>query len=98
MILILIISIFVIFIGLIVKFKLLGYILYLLPYIIRHIQNIKNKKSNSSKTEIFDEKEAYEILGLNIGDNIDQIEEAYRELMKKNHPDSGGSEYIAKKI
>ena len=28
----------------------------------------------------------------------DEIDHAYKELIRKNHPDLGGSEYIAKKI
>ena len=28
----------------------------------------------------------------------EEIDRAYKELIRKNHPDMGGSEYIAKKI
>jgi len=42
--------------------------------------------------------EAYEILGLTPGATADQVKEAHHRLMKKIHPDQGGSNYLATKI
>ena len=57
----------------------------------------------SSKTQLgnfkkMDRAEALEILGLDRKATKEEIVERYNKLIKKNHPDLGGSEWITKRI
>ena len=89
-----------IILALLIKFKILGYIIYLLPYILRIFSKVKQSNPNYSRKniDISGIEEAYEILGLTIDASDEEIDRAYKDLIRKNHPDMGGSEYIAKKI
>jgi hypothetical protein len=43
-------------------------------------------------------EEAYRVLGLEAGASNDEIRAAHRKLMLQNHPDKGGTSYLAAKI
>ncbi len=84
-----------------------------IPLITRHLPNVlrilgivKNIKSAQDKnqapvpppTQNITNKEALNILGLSQGASKQQITEAHKRLMQKNHPDKGGSAHIASQI
>ncbi|WP_279357031.1 DnaJ domain-containing protein [Methylobacterium indicum] len=44
------------------------------------------------------EEEAYQILGLQRGAPLEDVRRAHRTLMKRLHPDQGGSDYLAARV
>ncbi len=57
-----------------------------------------NYKNYENETESMSLKEAYLLLGLNETATMEEIKEAHHRLMLKNHPDQGGSNFLATKI
>ncbi|KZV97485.1 hypothetical protein EXIGLDRAFT_730699, partial [Exidia glandulosa HHB12029] len=68
----------------------------------RGMLRIGNKAAEFSKggfSSKMDRKEAMQILGLKDGANLRvKIKDAHRQIMSVNHPDRGGSPYLASKI
>jgi len=50
------------------------------------------------RTSTMSRAEALKVLGLSAGASADDIREAHRRLILQNHPDRGGSDYLASKI
>ena len=78
--------------------------IFLILYRWRFLINLVAKLflTSNSKTSYYSKninrKEALEILGLNNAASKEEILKRYQELMKINHPDKGGSEWITKKL
>jgi hypothetical protein len=60
----------------------------------------KNRYKNrfSSHNNNMSMEEARQILGVKANSNREEINSAFKKLMLANHPDKGGSQYIAAKI
>ncbi|MBM3529651.1 MAG: molecular chaperone DnaJ [Alphaproteobacteria bacterium] len=63
-----------------------------------HAQDHASAGQRAASRGKMTEDEAYQILGLKPGAGAEEIGRAHRTLMKKLHPDQGGSTYLAAQI
>lgn len=66
--------------------------------LLRYSANIAPKFYRGGFEANMTKREASLILGVSPNDNIDKIKKAHRRIMVLNHPDLGGSPYMASKI
>lgn len=86
--------------------KLVPVVLRALPFINllrqnkaqQHQQQYRQNNQASHSSEEMNLKKAKEIFGLKTLESKQQIIQRHRELMQKNHPDRGGSDYLAAQI
>lgn len=55
-------------------------------------------KAKSSYTSYMSHEEAYRILGLSKDATTAEIKKAHKDLIRKIHPDQGGSDYLTQKV
>ena len=85
--------------GVISSIPAIFLILYRWGNVISFFTNIFFKKKNyGSSKDKMSKKEALEILGLEEGASREEIISSHQNLVKKNHPDSGGSDWVTKKL
>ncbi|WP_338363926.1 DnaJ domain-containing protein [Candidatus Xenohaliotis californiensis] len=61
-------------------------------------KNTTNNYNQQSYNVTMSKSEALEILGLNINATEQEIKSTYNNLIKKVHPDQGGSAYLTRQI
>ena len=84
--------------GVISSIPAIFLILYRWGNVISFFSNIFLKKKYYNTQDRMSKKEALEILGLREGASKEQIISSHQNLVKKNHPDLGGSDWVTKKL
>lgn len=73
----------------------IGTLLSLLPFLLEQLRKDEAQRPADNRMT---RDEARLILGVPVGASKSEIVEAHRRLIQKNHPDLGGTDYLAAKI
>ena len=68
------------------------------PHWREHAADTQENRSHTRRNGKMTNEEAYQILGIQPGATAEEVARAHRSLIKKLHPDQGGSTYLAAKI
>ena len=79
-----------------------GFVIFFIKWrpVLNMIKNLflLRNKNHTYQKGLMSKDQAYEVLGLNKGASEKEIMQAYHTLMKKNHPDLGGSDWITSQL
>ena len=70
----------------------------LVPFINRYSFSEKKEYTDSNTKSVMSKEEARQLLGVGVPATSQEINSAFNRLMKKNHPDVGGTNYLAEKL
>ena len=76
----------------------LNLLLGLLPFLLPLLRRSQNTDVSSARNQTMTKAEARRILGVSESASAEDIREAHRRLITRNHPDQGGSDYLASQI
>ncbi|MBY0407616.1 MAG: hypothetical protein K2Q01_07980 [Rickettsiales bacterium] len=81
----------------------LATLLAAMPQLLRIMQSYERSRAYTSQNNtppqaLLTREEAALILGVSVNATPEQVREAHRRLIQKNHPDLGGTDYLASKI
>jgi hypothetical protein len=76
----------------------LASLLTAMPLLLKSFQDAQAGQARQQPAGSMSREEALLILGLREGAGPQDIQDAHRRLIQKNHPDAGGSDYLAAQI
>jgi len=77
----------------------LATIIAAMPILLKHLRQAESEQAAQGGGKVqLTRAEAALILGVAVSANEQEVREAHRRLIQKNHPDVGGTDYLAAKI
>jgi hypothetical protein len=89
---------FILRLGPLAIFNIVNLLAMLLPFANRYSFLRENQYTDKQTKIAMTKDEARNILGVSENASHQEIKSAFNRLMKKNHPDVGGTKYLAEKL